>query len=214
LKNLYGKSANVASNSKTTSGLQSNKSHSHLSDQELMQHFKASGNNLYIGILLERYSLLLFGVCMKYLKNEEEAKDAVQQVFAKAIPELKKYHVEYVKSWLYMIARNYCLMQLRNKHINIPAEWAENRLADDKDPLLAKQAMSENAQLMELTEQGLQQLPEPQNKCVTLFYLSKKSYQQITESTGYSLLQVKSHIQNGKRNIKLWVEKKMKQNAS
>lgn len=189
--------------------------HTELSDQELLQQYKASGNNIYLGRLLERYTLLLFGVCMKYLKNEEEAKDAVQQVFTKAIQELQKYQVEYVKSWLYTIARNHCLMQLRHKQQTIPAELAENHLAaNDEDLLTTRQQQMETHRLMELVEKGLDQLPEPQSKCVTLFYLSKHSYQQIAESTGYSLLQVKSYIQNGKRNIKLWVEKQKKRNAS
>jgi RNA polymerase sigma factor (sigma-70 family) len=188
-------------------------SHTHLTDPELMQQYKASGNNLYLGLLLERYALLLFGVCMKYLKNEEEAKDAVQQVYTKAIHELQKYKVEYIKSWLYMIARNYCLMQLRNKHHTIAPELAANEMIEDADPLLTRQLSADNRLLLELTGEGLMQLPEPQNKCVTLFYLSKKSYHQISEATGYNLMQVKSHIQNGKRNIKLWVEKRLKQHA-
>ena len=190
-----------------------NNSHQHLSDQELMQLYKNSGNNLYFGILLERYALLLFGVCMKYLKNEEEAKDAVQQVYTKAIIELQKYPVAFLKSWLYMIARNHCLMQLRNKHHTIPAEWASNEVANDEDPLVSRQILADDNMLMELTSEGLMQLPEPQSKCITLFYLDKKSYQQIAASTGYNLMQVKSHIQNGKRNIKLWVEKKLKRHA-
>ncbi|HQR02228.1 MAG TPA: sigma-70 family RNA polymerase sigma factor, partial [Ferruginibacter sp.] len=80
-------------------------------DAELLQQFYSDGNNEWLGILLERYTMLLLGVCMKYLKNEEEAKDAVQQVFLKAIHELHKYKVEYFKSWIYMIAKNHCLMQ-------------------------------------------------------------------------------------------------------
>jgi RNA polymerase sigma-70 factor (ECF subfamily) len=178
-----------------------------------MHLFKNSGNNLYLGIVLERYSLLLFGVCMKYLKNEEAAKDAVQHVYSKAIVELQKYNVEYVKSWLYMIARNHCLMQLRSRHQTISSENIVNELAEDEDPFLSRQMVADKNLLMELTGEGLQQLPEPQQKCVSLFYLSKKSYQQIAESTGYNLLQVKSHIQNGKRNIKLWVEKQLKRHA-
>ena len=89
--------------------------HNHTDDRELLQRFYADGNNEWLGILLQRYTMLLFGVCMKYLKNEEEAKDAVQQVFLKAINELQKYKVEYIKSWLYMVAKNHCLMKLRDK---------------------------------------------------------------------------------------------------
>ena len=87
----------------------------HISDNELLHYFNEDKNNEWLGILLQRYTLLLLGVCMKYLKNEEEAKDAVQQVFLKVIAELHKYKVDYFKSWLYMVAKNHCLMQLRNK---------------------------------------------------------------------------------------------------
>ena len=193
--------------------MQNGENHTQLSDQELLHNYKASGNNLYLGILLERYSLLLFGVCMKYLKNEEAAKDAVQHVFAKAIVELQKYNVEYVKSWLYMIAKNYCLMQLRNRPQVVDAEISAGNITDDSDPLLTRQLVADKTMLLELTGEGLMQLPEPQQKCVTLFYLSLKSYQQIAEATGFSLMQVKSNIQNGKRNIKLWVEKQLKRHA-
>ena len=86
-----------------------------MTDQDLLEKFRQSGDNSWLGILLERYTLLLFGVCMKYLKNEEGAKDAVQQIFLKVITELPKYKVDYFKSWLYTIARNYCLMKIRDK---------------------------------------------------------------------------------------------------
>jgi RNA polymerase sigma-70 factor (ECF subfamily) len=144
---------------------------------------------------------------MKYLKDEEAAKDAVQQVFLKAITELKKYQVDYIKSWLYTIARNHCLMQLRDKtHLvsvseemniaeDIPTEWT----ALDKEHTL------------NLLEISIKELNPPQQTCVTLFYLQKKSYLEIVENTGFSLLQVKSYIQNGKRNLKQLVAQKMKQ---
>ena len=84
-------------------------------DNELLQNFYIAHDNKWLGILLPRYTLLLLGVCMKYLKNEEDAKDCVQQIFIKIIFELHKYEVEYFKSWIYMIAKNHCLMRLRDK---------------------------------------------------------------------------------------------------
>src|SRR6185503_14730868 len=80
-----------------------------------LEKFYATRDNAWLGTLLQRYTLLLLGVCMKYLKNEEEARDSVQQVFLKAITELHKYRVEYFKSWLYMVAKNHCLMKLRDR---------------------------------------------------------------------------------------------------
>src|ERR1700681_2694764 len=90
--------------------------HKHTSDQGLLENFYADHNAEWLGILLPRYTLFLLGVCMKYLKNEEEAKDSVQQIFLKVITELKKYRVDYFKSWLYMVAKNHCLMKLRDRH--------------------------------------------------------------------------------------------------
>ena len=179
----------------------------HISDQELLERFYADRDNQWLGILLERYTLLLLGVCMKYLKNEELARDSVQQIFLKAITELQKYRVEYFKSWIYMVAKNHCLMQLRDKpgkntievKDSIPAETDET----DKERLLL------NEKTYEYMGEALKELNADQQLCVTLFYMEKKSYQQITEQTGYSMMQVKSNIQNGKRNMRILIEKKM-----
>jgi len=160
-----------------------------------------------LGILLQRYTLLLFGVCMKYLKNEEEAKDAVQQVFEKAIVELGKYKVDYFKSWIYMVAKNHCLMKLRDKG-KLPAELKENHLSTPSEEI-NKTELLQKEELMQELEKAIPLLNFEQRNCIELFYLQKKSYIEITESTGYSLMQVKSHIQNGKRNLKLLLLKRM-----
>jgi len=178
----------------------------HIDDQQLLQNFYADKDNQWLGILLQRYTLLLLGVCMKYLKNEEEAKDGVQQVFLKAITELHKYKVDYFKSWIYMVAKNHCLMKLRHK-----GRYA----AEINDQLLAAPDETENRnshlqkeQTLTDMEWALQQLNKEQQLCLTLFYLQKKSYQDITIDTGFSLLQVKSFIQNGKRNLKIMLERR------
>ncbi|WP_288072584.1 sigma-70 family RNA polymerase sigma factor [Hydrotalea sp.] len=182
----------------------------HINDEALLQKFYADGNTEWIGILLERYTILLLGTCMKYLKNQEAAKDAVQQIFLKVMTELPKYKVQYFKSWIYMIARNYCLMQLRDKKITYtlqeeaPLLEAEGNLAE----------LLEKEKLLQCIENALDDLNEEQKKCITLFYLEKKSYRTIAAITGYSILQVKSHIQNGKRNLKLLVEKKQQHTPS
>lgn len=177
----------------------------HIEDNELLRQFYADKNNEWLGILLQRYTLLLLGVCMKYLKNEEEAKDGVQQVFLKAITELHKYKVDYFKSWLYMVAKNHCLMKLRDKGKQ-PVEMNEQLLSAPDEAADKKDFIAKDIVLTQM-EVALQQLNTEQQQCVTLFYLHKKSYHQITAETGYSLLQVKSNIQNGKRNLKLMLER-------
>ena len=184
-----------------------------ISDQQLLEHFYSDHNNEWLGIVLERYTLLLLGVCMKYLKNEEEAKDSVQQIFLKVIQELHKYKVEYFKSWLYMVAKNHCLMRLREKQGKITIEISE-RHADTADEKNDRMALLQDEHTMDLMEQSLKELNPEQQQCVTLFYLQKKSYQEISDTTGFNMLQVKSYIQNGKRNLKLLIEKKLREETN
>jgi RNA polymerase sigma factor (sigma-70 family) len=177
----------------------------HIEDPELLKQFYADKNNEWLGILLQRYTLLLLGVCMKYLKNEEEAKDGVQQVFLKAITELQKYKVDYFKSWLYMVAKNHCLMKLRDKG-KYSVEINEQLLGTPDETTDKKDFIAKDIALTQM-EKALRQLNTEQQQCVTLFYMDKKSYHQITAETGYTLLQVKSNIQNGKRNLKIMLER-------
>jgi RNA polymerase sigma-70 factor (ECF subfamily) len=180
-----------------------------MSDQELLEKFRQSGDNSWLGLLLERYTLLLFGVCMKYLKDEEGAKDAVQQIFLKVITELPKYKVDYFKSWLYTIARNYCLMKIRDKG----KQMVE---INDRMPL-AQSEEEENKQLFHLMKdreytlmnEALQNLAPEQKTCIEEFYLGQKTYQQIADKTGFNYMQVKSYIQNGKRNLKMLLQKRL-----
>lgn len=177
-----------------------------MTDQELLARYYDEYNNEWLGILLQRYTLLLFGVCMKYIKEEEEARDCVQQIFVKVITELPKYQVEYFKAWIYTIARNYCLMRLRDSH-GRQTSLSESMLAawDDEE---GKSRHWEKEQLLQWMDEALESLGKEQKLCVTLFYLEKRSYQEIATSTGFTLLQVKSYIQNGKRNLKLLIEKR------
>ena len=185
----------------------------HIADNELLERFYHDKDNRWLGILLQRYTMLLFGVCMKYLKNEDDAKDSVQQVFLKIIAELHKYRVDYFKSWIYMIAKNHCLMRLRDRQGKMPVELKEQSLGIEEedagpDGYRGRQHI-EKDRMLDLMSAALEELNKEQKLCVTLFYLDKKSYQEIAESTGYSLGQVKSYIQNGKRNLKLLMERKL-----
>ena len=178
----------------------------HITDQEVLERFYEDKNNEWLGILLQRYTLLLLGVCLKYLKNEEEAKDSVQQIFLKALTELQKYKVEYFKSWIYMVTRNHCLMILRERQGKMQAVITEKILMATAEEQVKKNHL-EKDQLLDKMALALQELNKEQKQCVTLFYLEKKSYHEIVDITGFSLMQVKSHIQNGKRNLKILLEK-------
>lgn len=179
------------------------KDYQHISDEELISRFRADGNNDWLGIMLERYTVLLFGVCMKYLKHEEQAKDSVQQVFLKALSEIPKYKIDNIGGWLYQVARNLCLSNLRSKKHFADEEQLQYVPQPDEVPL---SLLIEKEKDIDRLKQALADLKEDQRICVASFYLEKKSYHEISEATGFSVKQVKSHIQNGKRNLRLKLE--------
>ena len=182
-------------------GVRMQKNHAEMSDLALLQTFRRTQDSRWLGYLFQRYTVLVFGVCMKYLKHEEDARDCTQQVFEKAFQEIPKYEISYFKSWVYQVAKNQCLMKLRAKG-NISSAITENITNATVQEPAAEQAIQKE-KLLKSMEEALQTLSTEQRNCIERFYLLQESYQQISEATGYSLSQIKSYIQNGKRNLKL-----------
>lgn len=180
-----------------------------LDDLELLEHFNKKKNSKYLGILLQRYSMMVFGVCMKYLKDASLAEDSTQSIFEKVIKEIGKYDIPYFKSWLYSVAKNYCLMELRKS----PSKF--NYTHDDISSLEIKADETDEIEINELIkeekisilEKALKSIKEEQRNCIQLFYLSKKSYKEIEDVTGFSFHEIKSHIQNGKRNLRIIIKR-------
>lgn len=164
-----------------------------------MLRFRRSSDNYWLGLLLQRYTLLLLGVSMKYLQDKSAAQDAVQQVFLKALTHLPQGEIGNFKGWLYVLTRNHCLQVLRDTTPLAP-ETAINSVAAEVGH--REEALQREVHLSEL-EKALDELGPEQQTCIRAFYLEHKSYQRITEETGYSFAQVKSYIQNGKRNLKI-----------
>jgi len=179
--------------------------HSQLSDEELLIRYRQSGDNHWLGLLLQRYTMLLLGVAMKYLKSRESAEDAVQQIFIKALTQLPQGEILNFKGWLYILMRNYCLQQLRDQTYTGPEEIL-HQLPASEDRTEELRIKDRNLEEMN-TALGL--LHADQRKALELFYLQKQSYQQIQDQTGWTFMQVKSFIQNGKRNLKLILARKI-----
>ena len=175
--------------------------HTELDDDQLLRRYRDSGDNEWLGLLLQRYTVMLIGVAMKYLSDKDAAHDAVQHVFLKSLTQLPAGEILNFKGWLYILMRNHCLQQLRDKTY-LAADEALERVPAGEDE---KAAHLEKELNLEQMAQGLQQLHSDQRSCITEFYLKKKSYQQIMDETGFSFAQVKSHIQNGKRNLRIYL---------
>jgi RNA polymerase sigma factor (sigma-70 family) len=174
-------------------------------DFELLHQYKLDGNKEWLGILLSRYTVILLGVCNKYLNNPDNAKDIVQQVFLKAITLLELHQIENIGGWLYSIAKNACLDEIR-KNQKTRIENVEdvnlNNEIDDFDLSLHQQDEFKIQKLY----QAIESLKIEQKKCIQLFYIEEKSYKEIATLLNCEIKTVKSNIQNGKRNLKIILE--------
>jgi RNA polymerase sigma-70 factor (ECF subfamily) len=182
------------------------------SDDELLAEFKSGGDLEILGELYSRYIHLVYGVCLKYLKDREEAKDGVMQIFEKLIIEIPKHNIETFHSWLHVVTKNYCLMLLRSgksekekfsEWINDPSVFMET--VTDLHPLDDEEYS--NAVDSDL-EDCIKRLKEEQRLCIRQFYFENRCYNEISGNLGLDEKKVKSHLQNGKRNLKICLEGK------
>ncbi len=152
---------------------------------------------------------LVYGVCMKYLRDEDKAKDVQSLIFERLLADLLKHEVANFKGWLFSVSKNHCLMHLRSAQ---SLQKNQKELKKDLRPdmesgfELHHNPVLEKEQQLTKLEQGIEKLNEGQRICVELFYIKEKSYREIVETTGYSLNDVKSYIQNGKRNLKIFMD--------
>ena len=181
-----------------------NISHNSLSDKELVALYKESGDMAVLGELYQRYMELVYGVCLKYYKDAETAKDSVMQIFEELVPKLRKHEVENFKPWLHQVAKNHCLMQLRTPK-NMKTVEFKYELVQSEDNVHLNGVLEKEENFMKL-EYCLGTLTNEQREAVKLFYLEGKCYNEIVEITGQEWNQVRSFIQNGRRNLKLCME--------
>ncbi|MDR1415249.1 MAG: sigma-70 family RNA polymerase sigma factor [Odoribacteraceae bacterium] len=181
-----------------------NHTRKHVADEELVQRYRKSRDITLLAELYGRYMTLVYGLSLKYLKRPEDAQDAVMQLFEQLVENLKTHQVNNFKPWLYACARNNCLMELRRRHRDISITLDENFMESPLDFHPGDTNPARDATLREC----LDALPEKQRACVQAFFLEELSYKEVGERAGFSLKNVKSFIQNGKRNLKTCLESK------
>lgn len=182
------------------------------SDDELLKRFRSEGNPEVFGRLYSKYMHLVYGVCLKYLKNRDDSKDAVMQIFEKLIAEIPKHNIENFRSWLHVVTKNYCLMQLRSDKtyeeklnawkndqvIFMEYDTVLHPLDEDRDTI----SMEKNL------EYCIERLNDEQKECIRKFYFDNMCYNEIAADLDIDVKKVKSCIQNGKRNLKICLEEK------
>ena len=183
--------------------------HPDRSDEELLLQFDRSGSLDTLGELYSRYMHLVYGVSLKYLGNQEDARDAVMQIFEKLISDLPGREVRNFKSWLYVLTKNHCLMQIRSQ------KSADGRLEGYK---IEREFMESEPEMHPIDREDqsvedalrdcIARLKHEQKQCIELFYYQKLCYQEIAENLDLSEKKVKSYLQNGKRNLKICLEGK------
>lgn len=174
-----------------------------LSDEELVFRYAHRNEQAAVNCLFDRYGHLVFGVCAKYLRSTDAAKDATQQVFIKLLEDLRKFEIRHFKSWLYQVSKNHCLMQLRKP---IPVVNNEFEGIGDMESDTELHHKIEEERLYDKLETAIAELNAEQKACIDMFYLQKMTYAEISAKMGYSIMQVKSAIQNGRRNLKIKME--------
>lgn len=173
-------------------------------DQELVALYKASGNSEHVGDLYQRYMELVYGVCLKYLKNPENAQDSVIAIFEELLVKLRKHDVENFRAWLYTLAKNHCLMRLRSEKKGTVVQIDTDLMQSEENVHLNGELdREENFRKLEYC---LDQLQNEQKNVIELFYLQGKCYNEITGITGLEWNKVRSYIQNGRRNLKICME--------
>ena len=185
------------------------------SDNELVERYRNELDSAYVGVLYKRYSLLLYGLCYKYLKNEDDAKDAVIEIFEYLLEKLKTAEVSYFESWLYIVAKNHLIKKINKINSLKTIELDEND-KNSAGKFMENEAESDlniKEEKSEYLQQAISNLNEEQRTCIELFYYQQKPYQEVASITGYDLNKVKSAIQNGKRNLKLFMEEKQTKNG-
>ncbi|PIP54685.1 MAG: RNA polymerase subunit sigma-24 [Bacteroidetes bacterium CG23_combo_of_CG06-09_8_20_14_all_32_9] len=182
--------------------------HTPETDEELIAQYHRTKDSQIVGRLFERYATFVFAVSVKYLRDKEKSRDITMQVFEKLIDGLLRFEVKYFKSWLYQITKNQCLMYLRSEKTQLKNI---NQFVNNEKPFMENGTVPHHDEENE-TEINLSKLPEAMNTlsdkqrtCIELFYLQDKSYVEVAEITGFTLNEVKSFIQNGKRNLKIYL---------
>ncbi|PZR26716.1 MAG: RNA polymerase subunit sigma-70 [Citrobacter freundii] len=176
-----------------------------MSDKELVSLYKESGDLAVLGQLYQRYMELVYGVCLKYFKDAELSKDAVMQIFEELVSKLRKHEVDNFKGWLHQVAKNHCLMQLRTPR-NLKTVEFKTELVQSEENLHLNGVLEKEENFQKL-EHCIGTLAEEQHNAIRMFYLEGKSYHEIAEITGKDWNQIRSSIQNGRRNLKICMEK-------
>lgn len=179
-----------------------------LDDDQLFALLKETGNNIYFDQLYERYIPLIYGLCLKYLRNTAKAKDATIDIFENLAPKISTYEIKSFKNWIYSVVKNHCFLILREEKKEIVVNF-DSQLMESDSVLTLFSEEATNGEKEAALQDCINKLPDPQQKTIRMFFYENMSYAEIADVTGFNIKSVKSFLQNGKRNLKICIEKKI-----
>ena len=189
-----------------------------LSDEELVSRFSATEQQTYFEELYRRYKHLAYGVCLKLMKNEEESRDVVSDVFKILFTKMPNADIKSFKAYLYTVSRNECIAKLRQKKSEMEKMAKYNRVENSSIDFMENDGFAAlfNAHptMEQEVERAVGQLGDDQKTCIRLFFYDDKSYREIATETGFTEKQVKSYLQNGKRNLRILLEKELRKHTA
>lgn len=178
-------------------------------DNSLLESYRTTGDLKFLGELYQRHTEMVYYVCLRYFKENEQSKDAVMQIFEELITKVNKQEIKEFAKWLYVVSKNHCLMALRSTKNNY--EIPVDNFVEFSLFLHQEENYTDKEERLSQLERCIDKLPEKQRISVDLFFISEKSYKEVVDITGYSVNDVKSYIQNGKRNLKNCMERNHEQ---
>ncbi len=177
-----------------------------MTESDLLLKYRQTHHQKFISEIFSNYSHLIFLVCLKYLGNREEAKDAVMDIYETTVEKLKTHEVHNFKSWIYSLSKNHCLMKLRQSKKIFSLDDENSFTFVESEDFLHQLDKEQIEKRNEIIENAIASLNSEQQKCIRLFYFEKKSYKEIALAIKEDVSKVKSYLQNGKRNLKLILE--------
>lgn len=178
----------------------------HLTDEALLSHFQQSGDLAYLSALYERYMPMVYGVCLKIYRDPLKSEDAVMSIYEELVRKAREHQIESFRGWLYVLARNYCLMEWRKNNRHRTDYHAPENMVyyDAVEATFEVELPVEKGKPL---EKCMGELPHQQRKSVELFYFEDKSYKEIAVLMAEEVGKVRSYIQNGRRNLRICLEK-------
>jgi RNA polymerase sigma-70 factor (ECF subfamily) len=175
-------------------------------DDLLVAQFTDTGDAAVLGELYSRYMPLVYGVCLRYLASGPDAEDAVMEIFEELVVKIPGHRIRNFRTWLWSVARNHCLQRLRREKRAVRVDFEERFMESPSFLHLLSDTEGSEAALGVLAG-CMEKLPARQHEAVSMFFVEKLSYADIAEATLGEVKRVKSYIQNGKRNLRLCLEK-------